>query len=147
MGGTDKDLAGLPIDAIHAVKSMAEFACDLPGAGPSDWNIVLHHLLRLASEKAELIEQTYRLGEELAKDKLRAERAEAELAALKEKYQQADGMTACVECMGRGSWWFGVYRDRTELFNSGEQQYPISLTTGKMARACAECVMEVLRER
>lgn len=99
----DQELALLPADAIHAVKSMAEFACDLPGAGPSDWNIVLHHLLRLARENAALYAQFRNAGnvsylERMAMLSERAERAEAELAALKRWAQEARGyLTAAAE--------------------------------------------------
>jgi hypothetical protein len=59
------------------------------------------------------------------------------------------GMHAHVECMHRGCWWFGVYRgewpNETELCNTSDFDTPVRLTTGKMARAAAECVMEILR--
>lgn len=56
------------------------------------------------------------------------------------------GMTAHVECMDRGCWWFGIYRGGECLFNKGDAETYIALTTGKMARAAAECVMEALRK-
>jgi hypothetical protein len=47
-------------------------------------------------------------------------------------------------------WWFAVYADEgrrgcDSLYNTAENMRGIRLTTGKMARAAAECVMEVLR--
>lgn len=52
------------------------------------------------------------------------------------------GMTAHVECMDRGHWWFAVYSGKGEigcddLFNTANQQTHIRLTSGKMARAAA----------
>jgi len=59
------------------------------------------------------------------------------------------GMSAHVECMDRGWWWFAVGRGEfpnyVELYNTADNEAVIKLTTGKMARAAAECVMEVLR--
>ena len=54
------------------------------------------------------------------------------------------GMTAHVECLDRGCWWFSIFRGKEELYNSAENQTPIFLTTGKMARAAAESCMELL---
>lgn len=57
------------------------------------------------------------------------------------------GMIAHVECMDRGVWWFGISRGKDELYNTSDNETHVSLTTGRMARAAAECVMEVLRGR
>ena len=61
------------------------------------------------------------------------------------------GMLAHVECMDRGWWWFAVGRgkfpDYVELYNTADNETVVRLTTGKMARAAAECVMEALRGR
>lgn len=59
------------------------------------------------------------------------------------------GMLAHVECLDRGWWWFAIYRgewpDEVSLYNAADNEAVIRLTTGKMARAAAECVMEVFR--
>lgn len=60
------------------------------------------------------------------------------------------GMLAHVECMDRGSWWFAIcLRDdpHCDLYNTGDNETHVRLTTGKMARAAAECVMECLAAR
>jgi len=53
--------------------------------------------------------------------------------------------------MDRGWWWFcitrGEFPNYVELYNTADNEAPIRLTTGKMARAAAECVMEALRGR
>jgi hypothetical protein len=55
------------------------------------------------------------------------------------------GMTAHAECMDHAEWWFGIWRGDDAVFNFGDRMASIRLTTGKMARAAAECVMEALR--
>lgn len=56
------------------------------------------------------------------------------------------GMLAHVEAMDRNRWWFAISRGNKDLFNFADREAPnIRLTTGKMARAAAECCMELLR--
>lgn len=57
------------------------------------------------------------------------------------------GMLAHAEKMDTNRWWFAISRgDGTDLFNFADREYgDIRLTTGKMARAAAECCMELLR--
>ena len=55
------------------------------------------------------------------------------------------GMEAHVECLNRGIWWFAIYDARNQLFNLADSEHAVSLTTGKMARAAAECCLEILR--
>jgi len=59
------------------------------------------------------------------------------------------GLSAHVECMDRGWWWFAIYRGKWPaeecLYNTADNEAVIKLTTGKMACAAAECVMEALR--
>lgn len=61
---------------------------------------------------------------------------------------QRYGFNAHVESMDRGVWWFCVGRgdwpDYVELYNTAENLSVVRLTTGKMARAAAECVIELL---
>jgi hypothetical protein len=61
------------------------------------------------------------------------------------------GMFAHVECMDRGWWWFAIYEGEfpkhKTLFDITDNHAIIKLTTGKMARAAAECCLELLRER
>lgn len=58
------------------------------------------------------------------------------------------GLHAHVEQMDRGIWWFAVGRGEfptyEELYNHADMDTAIQLTTGKMARAAAECVIELL---
>lgn len=58
------------------------------------------------------------------------------------------GMLAHVEQLDKDWWWFSVSAGRgagsPELFNTSNMHFPARLTTGKMARAAAECVMETL---
>jgi hypothetical protein len=56
------------------------------------------------------------------------------------------GMHAHVEYMDRGIWWFAVYRGQECLYNTADNAAAVRLTNGKMARAAAECCMEVLRQ-
>lgn len=59
------------------------------------------------------------------------------------------GMLAHVECMDRGWWWFEISQSKfpyRELYNATNNTREIKLTTGKMARAAAECCMELLRQ-
>jgi len=61
------------------------------------------------------------------------------------------GMLAHVECMHRGCWWFAITTlpseaGRQDLYNTGDNNVPVRLTTGKMARAAAEVAMEILRK-
>jgi hypothetical protein len=55
---------------------------------------------------------------------------------------------AHVECMGRGEWWFevgkGTFPDYESLYNTADNETAVNLTTGKMARAAAECIIEYL---
>lgn len=64
-------------------------------------------------------------------------------------FLQRYGMFAHVEQMDRGVWWFAVSAGSAlgsaELYNTADNFTSVRLTTGKMARAAAECVMEVLR--
>ena len=59
------------------------------------------------------------------------------------------GLSAHVECMDRGWWWFAIYRGKWPaeecLYNTADNETVVRLTTGKMACAAAECVMEALR--
>jgi hypothetical protein len=60
------------------------------------------------------------------------------------------GMRACVEKSGRCDWWFAIYSQPWkfgdgDLYNTADNETPVRLTTGKMARAAAEIAMEVLR--
>ena len=59
------------------------------------------------------------------------------------------GFHAHVECMSRGVWWFaveiGTWPDSEQIFNTSDNETAIKLTTGKMARAAAECVIEFSR--
>lgn len=62
------------------------------------------------------------------------------------------GMMAHAEKMTRGFWWFAVYSDggkigSDDLYNTAENLIHVSLTTGKMARAAAECVVELLHSQ
>jgi hypothetical protein len=61
------------------------------------------------------------------------------------------GLTAHVECMDRGHWWFCIYRgkwpDEVQIYNTADNLAVVKLTTGKMARAAAECVMELLHSQ
>ena len=52
------------------------------------------------------------------------------------------GYSAHVECMGRGDWWFAVYKGRQQVYNTADNETHVALTTGKTARAAAECVLE-----
>lgn len=58
------------------------------------------------------------------------------------------GYKAHVECMDKGHWWFAVgkgeWPNYTELYNHSDQRTVIRLTTGNMARAAAECIIELL---
>ena len=60
------------------------------------------------------------------------------------------GYHAHVECMGRGVWWFAVDKGKwpnaTQIYNTADNETAVMLTTGKMARAAAECVIEALRQ-
>ena len=64
-------------------------------------------------------------------------------------YLNRYGMTAHVECMDRGIWWFAIGKGRfpnyQELYNSSDANTKLWITTGKMARTAAECCMELLR--
>lgn len=69
-------------------------------------------------------------------------------------YLERYGMMAHVECMGRGYWWFAVSKDTPngpgkfiDLYNTADNLVVVKLTTGKMARAAAECVLELLNQR
>jgi hypothetical protein len=60
------------------------------------------------------------------------------------------GMLAHVEAMDRNVWWFAIsplpwVPGRVDLFNTADNETHVKLTTGKMARATAECCMELLR--
>jgi hypothetical protein len=61
------------------------------------------------------------------------------------------GLLAHVENLDRGVWWFSVSRGEfpnyVELYNTAENLTPVRLTTGKMARAAAECVMEFIEHQ
>jgi hypothetical protein len=52
------------------------------------------------------------------------------------------GYSAAVECMGRGDWWFAIYKGRKQIYNTADNHFSILLSTGKMARAAAECMLE-----
>lgn len=61
------------------------------------------------------------------------------------------GMAAHVEKMDTNHWWFNVTRKwpdgrpgYDDIFNMADQQTHVPLTTGKMARRAAECVMEAI---
>ncbi len=59
------------------------------------------------------------------------------------------GMLAHVECMDKGYWWFGIsavpwVKGQNDLYNTADNQKVVRLTTGKMARAAAECCLELL---
>jgi len=58
------------------------------------------------------------------------------------------GYSAHVENMWKRHWWFAVGRGKfpnyEELYNTSNNKTAIVLTTGKMARAAAECVIELL---
>lgn len=61
------------------------------------------------------------------------------------------GMLAHVEKLDRFYWWFAISElpnapGSRQLFNKSDSLANIKLTTGKMARAAAECVMESLQE-
>ena len=60
------------------------------------------------------------------------------------------GMAAHVECLDRGQWWVcigrGEFPNYVELYNTADNATVVRLTTGKMARAAAECVMEAVRK-
>ena len=60
------------------------------------------------------------------------------------------GMLAHVECLDRGHWWFSISANEgrigaPELYNTANNSTHVHLTTGKMARAAAECALELLR--
>jgi hypothetical protein len=61
------------------------------------------------------------------------------------------GMTASVEKMDEGVWWFGVSTPRDSgvgywrRFNSADMESHLPLTSAEKARCAAECVMECLR--
>ena len=62
------------------------------------------------------------------------------------------GMLAHVEKMDRGVWWFCVANHpwvpgEADLYNTAENMTHVKLISGKMARAAAECCMELLRQR
>ena len=62
------------------------------------------------------------------------------------------GMLAHVEAMDKGVWWFSISRHpwapgQDDIYNTAENMTHVRLTTGKMARAAAECCMELLRVR
>jgi hypothetical protein len=62
------------------------------------------------------------------------------------------GMLAHVERMSRGHWWFSISSlsrspGDDDLYNTAENRTFVRLTTGGMARAAAECVMEALRRK
>lgn len=55
------------------------------------------------------------------------------------------GLSAHVECMARGVWWFCIDYGTEQIYNTADNETAVMLTTGKMARAAAECVMEALK--
>lgn len=55
------------------------------------------------------------------------------------------GMLAHAERMAGARWWFAISRGAEEVFNTANNQSIIKLKTGAMARAAAECCMELLR--
>jgi hypothetical protein len=60
------------------------------------------------------------------------------------------GMMAHVEQMGRGRWWFAVYSHEGrmgcgDIYNTASNHTYVKLTTGKMARAAAECILEAFK--
>jgi len=58
------------------------------------------------------------------------------------------GMLAHVEELDRNVWWFAVSAaggNGDMLYNMADAKAQVRLTTAKMARAAAECVLEVLR--
>jgi len=64
------------------------------------------------------------------------------------------GMNAHVERMDKGHWWFAVSKDTpngpgrfVDLYNTADNLEVVKLTTGKMARAAAECVLELLHSQ
>jgi len=52
--------------------------------------------------------------------------------------------------MGRGHWWFcvdrGTWPNLEWCYNTADNETAINLTTGKMARAAAECIIEMARQ-
>ena len=54
------------------------------------------------------------------------------------------GLSAHVECMDKNHWWFGIYHGKNQVYNTADNRAVVNLTTGKMARAAAECVMEYI---
>lgn len=59
------------------------------------------------------------------------------------------GMMAHVEEMAKGHWWFAIsphpwVKGQNDLYNTADNLTPVHLTTGKMARAAAECCLELL---
>ncbi|MBU8921807.1 MAG: hypothetical protein KOO63_08305 [Bacteroidales bacterium] len=64
-------------------------------------------------------------------------------------YLERYGYSAHVECMAKGVWWFavdkGTWPESKLLYNTADNQTAVALTTGKMARAAAECVIESFR--
>lgn len=56
------------------------------------------------------------------------------------------GMVAHVENLDRNIWWFAIHDGEKDLYNTADNHTPVRLTTGKMARAAAECCLELLRK-
>lgn len=102
----DNELAGLS-DGVRDIVSDMDHSPTRSLIGGKDWQTIRAELLRLARENANLRSagtKTLAANIELRE---RSERAEAELAALKDKFQQADGMAACMamvrdECVAAG---------------------------------------------
>ncbi len=61
------------------------------------------------------------------------------------------GMIAHAEKIGRRRWYFSIgphpWVPSVEFYNTADNMTHVTLTTGKMARAAAECCMELLRQR
>ncbi|MGN6788916.1 MAG: hypothetical protein ACTHJP_05210 [Rhodanobacteraceae bacterium] len=102
------ELAGLPEDVHEAVGALAALFSFGPDSPDSEYfRTIRAELLRLALENAELRENERTAIQRIAQSRESSEHAEAELAALKDKYQQADGMAACMamvrdECVKAG---------------------------------------------
>ncbi len=61
------------------------------------------------------------------------------------------GYIAHVGCIGHKVWWFAVGRGNVwpgfaPVYNTADNEIHVALTTGKMARAAAECIIEFARQ-